>query len=311
MPKYRSIHTKITQSFDFNEMPDDFTRLTWVLLPLGLDREGRGIYNFSWIKSKIFPIRDDISEKKLKKTMEWFANRKNPETKLGMIEIYSVDDRLYFWVPTFKTYQRGFEKEAESILPPPPTENNSGLTPEQVGSKSCLNADAEAEAYTDAEEEVTPNASPAIPLNRESFIAFEKSDNLLLDNIFLEVTSFYPPRDIDRVRETIRLIAARNKLEIKPQTVPKIASVLRHYYLDWIKRKNRSGTPYPRSSLVWLLEWAASGEIPPPVKPEKKVKTVGDLQTEPEPDPKRIALLLVESEEARSAWIRQEQLVDA
>jgi len=138
-------------------------------------------------------------------------------------------------------------------------------------------------------------------------LQFKDPELLLLDNIFLEVTSFYPPRDVDRVRETIRLIASRSNLEIKPQTVPKIASVLRPYFLEWIKRKNKSGTPYPRSSLVWLLEWAATGEIPPPAKQEKKHKTVGDLQTEPELDPKERAKLIIEAEEAKKAWVRQEQ----
>ena len=53
MPKYRQLHTKIIDSFDFNEMPDDFTRVTWMLLTLGLDSEGRGIDNMAWVKSKI------------------------------------------------------------------------------------------------------------------------------------------------------------------------------------------------------------------------------------------------------------------
>ena len=59
--------------------------------------------------------------------------------------------------------------------------------------------------------------------------------------------------------------------------------------------------------MVWLLEWAATGEIPPPAKQEKKHKTVGDLQTEPELDPKERAKLIIEAEEAKKAWVRQEQ----
>lgn len=42
MPKYRKLWIKTVESHDINEMPDDFTRLLWVLLPLGLDSEGRG-----------------------------------------------------------------------------------------------------------------------------------------------------------------------------------------------------------------------------------------------------------------------------
>ena len=60
MPKYRQLHYKIIDSFDFNEMPNDFTRIVWVLLTLVLDSEGRGIDNMAWVKSKMFPMRNDV-----------------------------------------------------------------------------------------------------------------------------------------------------------------------------------------------------------------------------------------------------------
>ena len=43
MPTWRKLHVKATESLDINDMPDDFHRLLWVMLPLGLDREGRGL----------------------------------------------------------------------------------------------------------------------------------------------------------------------------------------------------------------------------------------------------------------------------
>jgi DnaD/phage-associated family protein len=95
MPKYRQLHTKILDSFDFNEMPDDFIRVTWVLLPLILDSEGRGIYNFDWVKAKMYPLRNNITGA-------------------------DIQDVLYFYVPTFKQYQQGTQKEAKSLLPSPP-----------------------------------------------------------------------------------------------------------------------------------------------------------------------------------------------
>ena len=184
MPKYRSIHTKITQSFDVNDMPDDFTRLVWVMLPLGLDCEGRGIFDYSWIKSKIFPLRKDISEKKLKKSLDWFISRKNPDTKLGMIEIYSVDGREYFYVPNFKTYQRGLDKEAPSILPAPALPTNSRPTPDQVQSNSPLKAEAklkanakvEAKADVKTEPEPTGDSTPEIQLILEKITGIPPSN---------------------------------------------------------------------------------------------------------------------------------------
>lgn len=112
MPTFRKLHTKVTQSFDFNEMPDDFTRCLWLLMPLGLDCDGRGIYNGSWIKAKIMPLREDVTSKDIMTAMEWFVAR-------GMVIVYHVDDRAYFYIPTFKDYQSGTEKEAKSVLPTP------------------------------------------------------------------------------------------------------------------------------------------------------------------------------------------------
>jgi hypothetical protein len=135
MPTYRKLHTKVTQSFDFNEMPDDFTRCLWLLMPLGLDSEGRGIYNGSWIKAKLMPLREDITSKEIMTGMEWFASRK-------MIIVYEVDGRAYFYIPTFKDYQSGTEKEAKSVLPAPqellPT--NSGVSQEEVDAAASASA---------------------------------------------------------------------------------------------------------------------------------------------------------------------------
>jgi len=52
MPQWRKFYVKTVDSLDINDMPDDFTRLLWILLPLGLDCEGRGIDNPAWINPK-------------------------------------------------------------------------------------------------------------------------------------------------------------------------------------------------------------------------------------------------------------------
>jgi len=62
MPRYRKLHVKTLESLDMNDMPDDFTRLMWVLLPLALCREGRGVHHAAWLKSKLFPLRFDVTE---------------------------------------------------------------------------------------------------------------------------------------------------------------------------------------------------------------------------------------------------------
>lgn len=208
MPRFRSVHTKILESFDFNDMPNDFTRLLWVLLPLVLDGEGRGFYNFSWIKSKIFPIREDISEKQIKNAMNWFANRKNHENNLGMIEIYSVDGHEYFYVPTFKIYQRGLEKEASSYIPDPQLQSNSGVTLEQLQSKSPLNtytntnANANANANAQSDSELAPNAPEAVTeelqLNSKNKTKIEKA-RASPTQLLIEKITGIPPSNVNDV----------------------------------------------------------------------------------------------------------------
>jgi DnaD/phage-associated family protein len=133
MPTYRQLHTKIIDSFDFSEMPNDFTRVVWILLMIIVDSEGRGIYNMAWVKSRMFPLRDDVSLEQLQDAFTWLSNRK-------MISIYSVNGREYFYIVTFKTYQSGTQKEGKSKLPEPII-NNSGASLEEVQSKSGTTAE--------------------------------------------------------------------------------------------------------------------------------------------------------------------------
>jgi len=113
MPRYRKLHTKTVESLDVNDMPDDFTRLLWVLLPLGLCAEGRGVDNARWVQSKIFPLRLDVTIEMIGGAMAWYESR-------GMLVRYQVDGRGYFHIPTFHRYQGNTVRETESMYPDPP-----------------------------------------------------------------------------------------------------------------------------------------------------------------------------------------------
>lgn len=131
MPQWRKLHVKTTESMSVNDMPDDFTRLLWVLLPLILDREGRGVYNLSWIRGHVMPLRGDVDNENIGRAMQYYASQ-------GMVEIYSVDGREYFWIPTWKAYQGDGEREAPSHLPPPPVKK---ITRDKVKSRSRVGQD--------------------------------------------------------------------------------------------------------------------------------------------------------------------------
>ena len=161
MPKYRQLHYKIIDSFDFNEMPNDFTRIVWVLLTLVLDSEGRGIDNMAWVKSKMFPMRNDVDIAQLIEVFEWFANRK-------MVIRYEINCRKYFYIPTFKTYQKGTEKEAASLLPCPPEllQTYSKPTQEQ-GENSFIKHEYESDsASAFASESGTDQEFSLLPLSQ-------------------------------------------------------------------------------------------------------------------------------------------------
>lgn len=97
----------------------------------------------------MYPLRGDVADTMIVSAFDWFASR-------GMIVRYEVDGRRYFYLPTFKTYQSGTEKEAKSTLPEPP--QNSGVAPELLRTSSGAtppqyNADSNTKAVADAEEE--------------------------------------------------------------------------------------------------------------------------------------------------------------
>lgn len=132
MPQYRKLHTRVIESLDFDAMPDDFTRLMWLMLPLVLCREGRGIDSPMWLRSKLFPLREDVTLDKIRDAFEWFAER-------GMVERYQANGGNYFFIPTWEIYQGNTTKEAPSPYPGPilkEDSHNSRVNPELVKSNS-------------------------------------------------------------------------------------------------------------------------------------------------------------------------------
>ncbi len=142
MPQYRKLHVKILDSFDFNEMPDDFTRLMWMLLPLGVCSQGRGIDHPSWVRSRLFPMRTDVTLEMVSAALDWYAER-------GMIRRYRVGSRGYFYLTQWEQYQGDTSREAASPYPAPPAEGetraevarNSGPGPEESAPPITAEAD--------------------------------------------------------------------------------------------------------------------------------------------------------------------------
>lgn len=144
MPKYRRLHSKIRDSRDVNDMPDDFMRLAWTWLPLALDSEGRSFDDAQWLRSTLFPKRRNVEVSQIAAALDWWGQR-------GMIVRYEANGERYFFAPSFKVYQSGTDREAPSVIPPPCKESsNSGVGRDSLTTYSRSDADAGTDAGTDA-----------------------------------------------------------------------------------------------------------------------------------------------------------------
>lgn len=193
MPQYRKLHVSTIDSLDVADMPDDFTRLTWLLLPLIVCSEGRGVDIPHWLMSKLYPLRTDVSPDMVAAAMDWFTQR-------GMVNRYEANGRPYFYLVNFAKYQGDTRREADSPYPPPPADpeplmtykteptdmpeqpdlaavdlltTNSRVGHELVATNSRSDADAYADANTKAGRDarararnvtvITQDPGPAIP----------------------------------------------------------------------------------------------------------------------------------------------------
>ena len=133
MPLYRKLVLKTTESLTVNEMPDDFHRFLWLMLPLIVCREGRGLDNAAWVKAKALPLRMDVTPDDVQKAMDWYAQH-------GIITRYTFDGYGYFFITNWGKYQGNTEKEAESIYPDPTNGqiiDNSRAAPELLKTNSA------------------------------------------------------------------------------------------------------------------------------------------------------------------------------
>jgi len=205
-PKYRQLHAKTLDSFDFNEMPDDFTRVCWLLLPLIVDSEGRGINSAAWIRSKMFPLRPDILLEQIQDAFSWFNNRK-------MIIIYEVEGRSYFYIPKWKTYQSGTEKEAKSALP---------ISQELVESKSGVKEELR---------EVPASALYCIEDDVESVDSIEDDKFSKTQRIIESITGLMPSGEagIKAIDDIIKMGAIEEDIKAAAEWIASQGKTIKYY----------------------------------------------------------------------------------
>lgn len=230
MPQWRKLHVKILESLDVAEMPDDFTRLTWVLLPLILDRKGRAEDEPRLLRNKLYPRRDDVSAEQVAGALAWFAER-------GMLERYSVAGRRYFQVPTFAAYQGKTDRETASSIPDPdscqPSANlreapNDALQGSQSDSSTEeRRGDSEAEVDSEAEEMQSgagapPPLAPAAPLP-------------LAVQVYVEKGGKFPAGKLadGRSKKSHAIAVIAEKVRETPESLALWGRVVEAYQLQW------------------------------------------------------------------------------
>lgn len=257
MPKYRQLHTKIIDSFDFNEMPNDFTRVVWLMLPLILDCEGRGIGSMAWVKSKLFPLREDVTNAQLQAAFDCFSNK-------GMIIFYQVEGHSYFYIPTFKTYQSGTQKESKSVLPDPPEllQSNSGVSKEQVSAAES--------AYESESESVIESESLLKDLNAQKHKKTLPSE-MDVGRIFTEVTGMVFIPSGDHRGEYIESVLQMLQTYGHDETLERMKAA----YNAWKGQHTKDGRQYSKTNLAWI-NYAVAGEVPGGNGSSSKVKSVAE-----------------------------------
>jgi hypothetical protein len=165
MPTYRKLHTRILESQDIADMPDDFHRLVWTWLPLILTSDGTTIYDAHYVRSRMFPLRDDITPERIGQVLAWFDQRR-------MILPYDGDGRRYLFVPTFAKYQGDTTREADSTFPKPPADlaathviymQSACNAPVIVAQSVCSDTDADTNANADTNTLAAPLVVKPLP----------------------------------------------------------------------------------------------------------------------------------------------------
>lgn len=188
MANWRKLWNSVTEDETVDAMPDDFIRLTWVMLMLALDSEGRSIDRASLIRSKLYPIREDVTNERVQDALDWFANN-------GMIKRYTVSGRHYFYQVNHEKYQGTYRqrKEKPSSIPAPVVEteqepiyediipetfqNDSGSIPEVIRKDSVLDkSKIKIREEKSREESSAAATSGIIPEYGEIFTLFEQLD---------------------------------------------------------------------------------------------------------------------------------------
>ena len=256
MPKYRQLHTKVVDSYDLAGMPDDFTRLFYLLLIVVLDSQGRAIDNPAWLRSKAFPLREDVTIEQINGAMDYYDKKQ-------LIVRYEAEGNRFFYCPSFLELQSGLNNETPSTLPEPTPvllPSNPEPTPELPESYP---PPMQCNAMQDNTRQGKVGTKPARP----SLQFFNTGWHV---RVFTDATMLpgIPQGDMPKVMNALE------DLRPKFNTETEMSDYLKRYFEFWKTKKTKDGRAFSRSNCAWLYDWAVAGDPLP-----------GDKQPSRKPDP--------------------------
>lgn len=128
MPIGRMLNKKISYDEELCSLSlETILIFTWIIPHL--DVKGRIFGDAAFIKAKVFPLIDKISVKKIEKALAELLEQ-------GLIIHYGTKIKYIEFTGFVKNQKINEKREAKSTIPEPDLFENSGVTPELIGSNS-------------------------------------------------------------------------------------------------------------------------------------------------------------------------------
>jgi len=114
MSQKRMLHANIWESVQFTSLSRD-ARLFFIGLITIADDDGRFKANCSLLRSKIFPLDEEVTTKDVAKLLEETVNA-------GLISTYKIEEETFGVHPNWEKYQTlRADRKKDSSIPPPPS----------------------------------------------------------------------------------------------------------------------------------------------------------------------------------------------
>ena len=125
MARGRFVSQEITKDKKINNLSNDTSRLAFTWLLTMTDCEGRTYGDPAIVRSMVFPRRSDVTVEQMETYIQEWCDS-------GMVIWYESEGDMWISFPNFEKHQVGLrkDKEAPSVIPTQPENNNTNSVPD-------------------------------------------------------------------------------------------------------------------------------------------------------------------------------------